>query len=487
MMAEKRKSSRGDNPKKVDDNTPKIENHAKSMDDDIRELGEIAKAALTLSQDPKAFSAAWEAFLAKDSSRFQAALDLVGLIDRCPQICFFFCRKYCVEICRRFCGEWPFEPLTLEEMIEFARVLNRLVEDGTIRLLVAILDREDDQAWTEEIRRLQLGRFCHQLCHFLCTWRCREVCIDLCPPPPLITRVGSIPVTQIDAQGYGNGPGIPPFHVPAPNPPAGVGDHPFGGSVWLMGMFNMPTATEYLVEYSSTGPAGPYTTIAVPVEGYNLNPSPPPILFWPLTRVPVAGWYSVSGIFDSDGGPNAFGEKTLLYWPTWALPDGLYHVRLRVRDGVITRVSSPQEVQLDNTGPFPLPRPTITLELVTPEGEKKELKCGKVKKGDGLIAVTIHAYDPNFSRVGVTARGNSGLSVAVIDTSMTPLSKTYNGNMADQGYPVPTTFMWDPWSDPNIVPCCYVVYVEIWDRAILNDHWSGGHGNSGWEAIEIGF
>jgi hypothetical protein len=166
--------------------------------------------------------------------------------------------------------------------------------------------------------------------------------------------------------------------------------------------------------------------------------------------------------------------------------DGIYYLRLRVRDGVTTRVSSPQVVQTDNTGPFPLPRPTIKLQLQKPDGTRVDLKCGKVKKGDGLIVVTVHAYDPNFSQVAVTARGNSGLSVPLISTSAVPLSKTYNGNLADQGYPAPIEFLWDPWSDPRIVPCCYVVYVEIWDRAVLNDSWSGGHYNAGWEAIEIG-
>ena len=152
----------------------------------------------------------------------------------------------------------------------------------------------------------------------------------------------------------------------------------------------------------------------------------------------------------------------------------------------VTRVSSPQIVCLDNTGPFPLPRPIITLQLQKPDGTLVPLKCGKVHKGDGLILVTIQAYDPNMSAIAVTARGNSGLSVPVVSTTAVPLSETYNGNIANQGYVVPTSFLWDPWSDPNIVPCCYLVYVEVWDRAILNGFWSGGHYNAGWEAIEIG-
>jgi hypothetical protein len=86
----------------------------------------------------------------------------------------------------------------------------------------------------------------------------------------------------------------------------------------------------------------------------------------------------------------------------------------------------------------------------------------------------------------MTARGSSGLSVPVVSTTMVPLSKTYNGNIADQGYVVPTWFLWDAWRDPDIVPCCYLVCVEVRDRAIVNGFWGGGHYIAGWEAIEIG-
>ena len=111
-----------------------------------------------------------------------------------------------------------------------------------------------------------------------------------------------------------------------------------------------------------------------------------------------------------------------------------------------------------------------------------------------MIKVTVQAYDTNFSRLSVNAEGNSSLSVPVVAVPdppgvgrAVPLSKTYNGNLADTGYPSPTSFLWDPWSDPNIVPCCYVVRIDIWDRTVINNVWGGGHGNSGWEAIEIGF
>jgi hypothetical protein len=69
-----------------------------------------------------------------------------------------------------------------------------------------------------------------------------------------------------------------------------------------------------------------------------------------------------------------------------------------------------------------------------------------------------------------------------------PLSKTYNGSLTDTGYPTPTSFVWDPWSEPLIVehPCCYNVRIVIWDRTVINNGWAGGHRQPGWEAIEIG-
>jgi hypothetical protein len=97
--------------------------------------------------------------------------------------------------------------------------------------------------------------------------------------------------------------------------------------------------------------------------------------------------------------------------------------------------------------------------------------------------------------LSVNAHGNSSLSVPVTGvpegsppgTLPQPLAKTYAGNVADKGYATPTAFLWDPWSDPRIVPCCYVVRIDIYDRAVINNSWAGGHRRAGWEAIEIGF
>lgn len=454
--------------------------------DELQDLLETAAAGERLAKDPEVFAAAYEAFLKLDAERFQEALEKAGIPERCRIVCRLFCTKHCAGLCRRLCPDDGPKEVDAEEVRQFAERFAQLARDeATLKRLMAIVERQDVQAWQEAIKRLELGRFCHQLCHVLCRERCKLRCRRLCPPSPLITRVGSIPISQIGPQGFGDGPSIPPIQVPGPNPAAGVGDHPFGAGATLHGVFNLGTATEYKVEVSDN-PAGPYDPIAVPVTGYDFVPFPP----WTVavTRQPSGGadpgWYQVSQIALSDGGPTPVGEKRLLDWPTYSLPDGLHFLRLQVRDGSTTKVSSPQPARVDNTAP---PTPVISLALQLPDGTTKELKCGQVRKGDGLIAVTVQAFDENFSSLGVAAQGNSSLSVPLVDTSSVPLSKTYNGNLADKGYPVPTTFLWDPWSDPRIVPCCYVVRIDINDRAVLNNSWGGGHGNSGWEAIEIGF
>jgi hypothetical protein len=475
----------------------------------LYELQQTGEAIQKLSTDPKAFSAAYEAFLAGDAAKFGAALAKVGIEDRCHWVCRFFCQKRCIGVCRKFCPRPASTEVNAAEILGFAKAVGPLLHDQKfVARMLETIESGNVEAWNAAIEENRLGPYCYQLCLILCSERCREHCHKVCPPGPLITRVGSIPISRIDASGFGSGPSIPNFYVPPPNPAAGVGDHPFGGMVWLMGIFNMPAATEYLVEVANA-PGGPYNPILVgPQGGYDqidpmtgLSNQPPP----PVPPDPVQpfgtfqffrnrsqsggvdpGWFHINQLTDSDGGRLTTGEKTLLMWPT-APPDGVYYLRLRVRDGAMNvRVSSPQVVRLDNTGPFPLPRPIITLQLQKPDGTRVPLKCGKVRKGGGLIVVTIHAFDPNMSQIAVTARGNSNLSVPVVDITPAPLSKTYNGNVGDQGYAVPTEFLWDPWSDPNIVPCCYLVYVEIWDRTIINNSWSGGHYNAGWEAIEIG-
>ncbi len=472
----------------------------------IQGIQQMSEALENLAKNSEAFNNAHKAFAEKDAAKFEAALSKAGIAEHCHIICRFFCRKHCGGRCFKFCPKPNREEVDVKEILAFTNAITPLLKDGEIvKQLLEINETENVEGWNEFLKKNKLEIFCHQLCILLCAWRCKRKCFELCPPNPLITHVGSILVSQINSLGYANGPSDPIGFVGSPVPANGIGDHPFGGLVELKGIFNMPTATEYLVEISSNF-AGPYTPILVgPQFGsdyFPIQPPPPvppdppfPGVGWILNQhfrsrsqsVGVdPGWFKINQICDSEGGRLTTGDKRLMMWPTSA-PDGVFYLRLSVRDGINTRISSPQVVRLDNTGPFPLPRPTISLQLQKSDGTLVPLKCGKVRKGDGLILITIHAFDPNLNSVSVTARGNSGLSVPVVSTTMVPLSKTYNGNIADQGYILPTQFLWDPWNDPNIVPCCYLIYVEINDRTIINNAYNGGHFNSGWEAIEIGF
>ena len=111
--------------------------------------------------------------------------------------------------------------------------------------------------------------------------------------------------------------------------------------------------------------------------------------------------------------------------------------------------------------------------------------CEKVERGKGnLVVITITAWDENFSSINVALLGGCGWSFPIVDTGGTSLSKTYNGNIADTGYPVATEFLWDPWA-AKIDPCCYLIDVRINDRAIINNSWSGGHPNENWRSITI--
>ncbi len=485
----------------------------------IQGIQQMTESLEKLAKNPEAFNDAHNAFIEKDTAKFGAALGKAGIAEHCHIICRFFCRKHCGGRCFKFCPKPNREEVDVKEILAFTNAITPLLKDREIvKQLLEINETENVEGWNEFLKKNRLEIFCHQLCILLCAWRCKRKCTDLCPANPLITNVGYIPISQINAAGYGTGASVPTGFTGLPNPAAGYGDHPFGGGIIIKGIFNMPAAVEYLVEVSSTGPGGAYTPIIESQSGsdyfpYQIplpvppdNPFPGPGwngIVYARTRtqspLPDEGWFKINQFCDSDGGRLTIGEKQLMQWSSSNLngvpaADGVYYLRLRVRDAAMnTRVSSPQVLLLDNTGPFPLPRPTISLQLQKPDGTlAPPLKCGKLRKGDGLILVTIHAFDPNMSSVSVTARGNSNLSVAVVGTIPVPpftpiaLSKTYNGNIADQGYPVPTQFLWDPWSDPRIIPCCYLIYVEINDRTIINNAYNGGHSNAGWEAIEIG-
>jgi len=457
----------------------------KPREEKLTELRQTGEAMGKLAADESAFTRAAEAFRAQNAESFQAELGKLGLLPFCRLICRWFCSKHCVFICFRLCREpgKDQDKLSIAEWREFALVTARLTADEAVlkRFLDAV-EREDADTFNKLLAEFKWQRFCHQLCHFLCFIRCQLVCTLLCPPPPLITEVSFIPTSQYTPGGPGiglaSGPSFPPGPTPPDSKAAGVGDHPIGGLANIKGVFNITAPFQYKVEFSQN-PGGPWTPIKTPVNDYRFNPAfPPPPIFLYYTRVPdVNGWYNVADM-------GLDGIDYLTDWQTPPAVNDQYYLKLTVRNAALTEFESPVvPVRIDNTAPT---KPVIKLQLQTPDGKRRDLGCCEtVKQGDGnLVIITLQASDANFSQIAVNLLGGCGASYAIVDTGGTSLSKTYNGNIADTGYPVPTEFAWNPWA-AGISPCCYLIDVRIYDRVVVNDYWSGGHSNENWQSITI--
>ena len=459
-----------------------MDEERRSEDERIAELRETAEAVAKLAEDAKAFGRAVEAFRAQDAERFQAELVALGLFNRCRLICHWMCTKYCVFICQKLGGPLSeHQELSIPEMREFAQVTARIAADeALLKRFVEAVDREDAEAYGALVAEHKLQRFRHQLCHWLCFVRCRHVCRLLCAPPPLITKVSYIPTSQINPLGHGSGPSNPPGTTPVDDKPNGVGDHPFGGLANIQGVFNIAGPDQYKVEFA-TVPVGPWAPILQPIDDYRVNPAwpgPGEPLFLDYTRVPVAGgWYNVAEM-------GLAGPFYLTDWQTPAVDDDPYYLKLTVRTAALTEYESPVvPVRVDNGWPT---QPVISLQLQKPDGSRTALGCcEEVEQGDGnLVVITLQGSDPNFSKVSVRLLGGCGSALSIVATDGTPLSKTYNGDITDTGYPVPTEFLWDPWA-AEVDPCCYLIYVDIWDRAIVNNALSSTHHRANWHSITI--
>jgi hypothetical protein len=458
-----------------------MERKEQSVDERLTELRETAEAVAVLAEDEEAFRRAVEAFRAQDAARFQAELATLGLFGHCRLICRWLCSKHCMFVCVKLCGlPKEQEQLTISEMHEFAMVTKRIgTDEALLERFVEAVDHEDAETFGELVVELKIQRFCHQLCHWLYYIRCRIVCRLLCTPP-LITKVSYIPTSKINPQGYGAGPSNPPGTTPDDNKTNGVGDHPFGGLANIRGAFSIAGRDQYKVEFA-TDPKGPWTPILQPVDDYTRSSSWPTPPFDFYTRVPTAGgWYNIAEM-------GWAGADYLTDWPTPTVSNDLYYLKLTVRTAALTEYESPVvPVRIDNGMPTPEP-PMINLQLQKPDGTRTALGCcEEVEQGNGnLVVITLKASDPNFSKIRVRLLGGCGGAINIVATDGTRLTKTYNGIITDTGYPVPTEFLWDPWA-AGVDPCCYLVYVDIWDRTIVDNSLSATpHYTSNWRSITI--
>jgi len=457
-----------------------------SQEEKLAELQQTGEAIGKLAADEAAFTRAAEAFRAQDAEGFQSELGRLGLQPYCRLICSWFCSKHCVAYCSRLCRDAEGsldQASSIAEWREFALVTATLAKDqALLERFEAAVASDDANLFAKLLAEFKWQRYCHQLCHLLCGVRCRLVCRLLCPPPPVITEVSLLPTSQFTPSGPGiglaSGPSFPPGPTSGDNKPAGVGDHPIGGLSNIRGAFVIAAPFQYKVEFS-TSAVGPWTPILTPVSDYRLSPTfPTPPLFTFYARVPDAsGWYNVADM-------GLIGFDYLTDWSTPAAINDQYFLKLTVRNAALTEFESPVvPVRVDNTAPT---KPAITLQLQMPDGTRKKLGCCEtVKQGDGnLVIITLQASDANFSQIGVELLGGCGASYSIVDSGGTSLSKTYNGDITDTGYPVPTEFAWNPWA-AKISPCCYLIDVRISDRAVVDDSWSGGHANENWQSITI--
>jgi len=456
-----------------------------SQQDKLAELQQTGEAMGKLAADEAVFTRTAEAFRAQDAEAFQSEIGRVGLQAYCRLICSWFCSKHCVFYCFKLCrdaGKGQ-DQGSIAEWREFALVTATLAKDEALleRFLEAVASEDADE-FERLLAEFKWQRYCHQLCHYLCGVRCRLACRLLCPPPPLITEVSLLPTSQFTASGPGlglaAGPSFPPGPTSIDNKPAGVGDHPIGGLSNIRGAFVIAAPFQYKVEFS-TAVAGPWTPILTAVSDYRFNPAfPPPPIFNFYARVPDAsGWYNVADM-------GLLGPDYLTDWQTPAAVNDQYYLKLTVRNAALTEFESPVvPVRVDNTAPS---KPVITLQLQMPDGTRKTLGCCEtVQQGKGnLVIITLQASDANFSQISVELLGGCGASYSIVDTGGTSLSKTYNGDITDTGYPIPTEFQWNPWA-AGISPCCYLIDVRITDRTVVNDSWSGGYENENWQSITI--
>jgi hypothetical protein len=150
--------------------------------DELRSAGESIRK---LATSPRAMAEAVRAVRAGDCQGLQRVLASVGLSDRCFLICFWFCSWRCLLVCLTVCRPFLAEPPDTSdaEIHAFAQAVGRLAErPEAIADLVTAMDRLDEQAFGNLVRKLELQRFCLQLCHWLCFLRCNRFCICVCPP-----------------------------------------------------------------------------------------------------------------------------------------------------------------------------------------------------------------------------------------------------------------------------------------------------------------
>ena len=152
--------------------------------DVVQDFMDEAAAIRPLAGSDDAFSAAFEAFAAGDSERFQGALKQVRLLPRCRLVCEWMRIKHCVLLCLRLCGPPPdrLEPPDPRRLAE--AVVRVTTDEKQVQRLAQIVEKGDRAAFQRFLKQHELTPFCHFFCHWVCLIRYRLLCRWICRPGP---------------------------------------------------------------------------------------------------------------------------------------------------------------------------------------------------------------------------------------------------------------------------------------------------------------
>lgn len=320
--------------------------------------------------------------------------------------------------------------------------------------------------------------------------RFNNLCI--CPPKPCsaprITTVGLIPIGKKNPDNdFYRGPSSPGGATPEDDgpplgPPVTRGDHPFGGETDIRGnVFLIPDAFQYKVEFATDPVGGPWTLIRTEIEEFIFDEVTGGLSV-DIRKTDIDGWYSA---LKPDSLKTRFkGVDLLTEWLTNApgvgVSDGLYYLRLTVRDSKLRECVSPRvPIIIDNT----VPVLTFKAERLSPGLPPLDLCVGgEVHTGD-LIRITLKATDNNFSQLRVQF---SGCCKDLMDVKgredfppppTTRLSTEYGGDITNTGVPL-KTFIIDP---ADFTGCegrtikCFQIEADVFDRAVVNNTWYQRH------------
>ena len=284
---------------------------------------------------------------------------------------------------------------------------------------------------------------------------------------PIIQTVGSMDVGDINpVTGLANGPAVLAGFT--------AQDSPFGGVVIITGHIgNAPdissgaTKLKYRVEVSDNGGLS-WQRVA---NSFTLKRDQLLNGVWSdlpdiSQSVDVDDWYEYQeDLTDGLGNAMIFPVGNVLArWNTGGL-SGVWRLRIRAKDPSVVGpewISNVVTVKLDNTAPG------AAITITSGGGA-----CADFTIGD-VISGTYSATDLHFGSLRLEvapALGGSFTSPAPLPAGPTmPLTRSYAGG-------VPTGGEAGNWSlDTTGMPRCgYVIYLHVWDRAIINSGFIGHH------------